>query len=266
MILGDINPQGPITDIPFICPQIRSSEYTLIGDPQNADDYFSRYNGRLEYAIGGEAVDALDLALSAAKAGEISLTPKAFELVDMKTMRLPFEIRNGYYVVKGLDWVIGSGKGGASSLTSSSSSTASATNLFQKKIMNSNSPNAEYLMDRPGLLNIANQLKIEPLVPKRRDNSYMNLVSISPSLQYYKYLNRSSLYRLQHGNSENFPAQIRDVTIMFISLGKIKIETPHGLKLAQKVLFSAIRRMVKYEGAVQQFAIDDKGIFFNKKK
>ncbi|CAO3629174.1 unnamed protein product [Cunninghamella blakesleeana] len=274
VILGDINPQGPITDIPFICPQIRSSEYKLIGDPQNANDYFSRYNGRLEYAIGGEAVDALDLALAVAKAGEISLTPKAFELIDMKIMRLPFEIREGYYIVKGLDWAVGSGKGagagggvgGSTSFIPSSSSSSStttitaasaATNLFQKKLINN--PNAEYLMDRPGLLNIANQLKIEPLVPKRRDNSFMNLTSISPSLQYYKYLNRSSLYRLQHGNSENFPAQIRDVTIMFISLGKIKIETSRGLKLAQKVLFSAIRRMVKYEGAVQQFAIDDKG-------
>ncbi|KAI9307012.1 hypothetical protein BJ944DRAFT_228992 [Cunninghamella echinulata] len=252
VILGDISPQGPITDVPFIRPQIRNSKYDIVGDPQSGDDYFSKYNGRLEYAIGGEAVDALDLALAAAKAGELSITPEAFQLIDLKTMPLSFEMRNGYYVIKGLDWMIGK---------NSSLAPSTSTTRFQKRMNGSVSinPNADYLLDRPGLMNVANQLKIEPLVPKTRDNAYMALASVSSSLQYYKYLNRSSLYRLQHGNSENFPAQIRDVTIMFISLGKIKIETSTGLKLAQKVLFSAIRRMVKYEGAVQQFAIDDKG-------
>ncbi|KAI8331150.1 hypothetical protein BC941DRAFT_439130 [Chlamydoabsidia padenii] len=206
------------------------------------EDYFLRYRGRLEYAIGGDAVESLDKALSAAKAGEISITPEAFDVVNKKTLLLPYEMRDGYYVVKGFDFNGGGGN--------NSRNAPLARNQLQL--------NSDYLSDRPGLINQASQLKIEPLVPKTRDTSFLNL-TVDSNLHYFKYLNRSSLYRLQHSVDGNFPAQFREATIMFISLGKVHIDQPDGLKKAQKALYLAMRRLVKYEGMLQQFAVDDKG-------
>ncbi|ORZ21135.1 hypothetical protein BCR42DRAFT_345789 [Absidia repens] len=285
VILGDIDPKGAITEVPLFVPQVpantgnkssntdegmdknkdRISDDTTAGEgddnqghdgkarPKTTrsgttsayDDYFLRYRGRLEYAIGGEAVESLDKALSAAKAGEISITPEAFQVVNQKTMLLPFEMRDGYYVVKGFDF----GK-----------STTLSRNQQQQQLLMAGPGqlNAEYLSDRPGLICQASQLKIEPLVPKTRDTSFLNL-TMDPSLQYFKYLNRSSLYRLQHSVEGNFPAQFREATIMFISLGKIHVNQQDGLQKAQKALYLAIRRLVKYEGMLQQFAVDDKG-------
>jgi hypothetical protein len=210
------------------------------------DDYFLRYRGRLEYAIGGEAVESLDKALSAAKAGEISITPEAFQVVNQKTMLLPYEMRDGYYVVKGFDFA--------------KSTTLSRNQQQQQlRLAGPDQLNAEYLSDRPGLISQASQLKIEPLIPKTRDTSFLNL-TMDTSLQYFKYLNRSSLYRLQHSGVEgNFPAQFREATIVFISLGKIHVDQQDGLQNAQKAVYLAIQRLVKYEGMLQQFAVDDKG-------
>ncbi|KAI8086298.1 uncharacterized protein BX664DRAFT_335464 [Halteromyces radiatus] len=280
VILGDINPTGAITETPFFYQQVvhvnndtkdkRASNledstpsqsddddsshlnikdgskrsYKSLSTATNYDDYFLRYRGRLEYAIGGQAVEALDKALTAARAGEISITPEAFEVVNEKTMRLPYEIRDGYYVVKGFDF--------------SKPNNLSRSQQLQQQRVSPGQPNADYLSDRPGLIIQASQLKIEPLVPKTRDTSFLNLTT-DPSLQYFKYLNRSALYRLQHSVEGNFPAQFREATIMFISLGKIHVNTSEGLEKAQHALFSAIRRLVKYEGMLQQFAIDDKG-------
>lgn len=212
------------------------------------DEYFLRYRGRLEYAIGGEAVESLDKALSAAKAGEISITPEAFEVVNQKTLLLPYEVRDGYYVVKGFVF----GEGGSGSGGGSNSKSVSLSRNQQL--------NSEYLSDRPGLISQASQLKIEPLVPKTRDTSYLNL-TVDSNLHYFKYLNRSSLYRLQHSVEGNFPAQFREATIMFIGLGKIHIDQPDGLQKAQRALYLAVRRLVRYEGMLQQFAVDDKGNF-----
>ncbi|CAO3590801.1 unnamed protein product [Absidia cylindrospora] len=295
VILGDINPSGAITEVPLFLPHERMNPYTgrhtnrnsnddngkiddlnaggdgdddadsvhdgIIGptepfrrkDVQSGtssiyDDYFLRYRGRLEYAIGGEAVESLDKALSAARAGEISITPEAFDVVNQKTMLLPYEIRNGYYVVQGFDF----GK----------SSNYRCRNQQQQLLRIPAGPGhhntTDSLSDRPGLITKASQLNVEPLVPKTRDTSFLNL-NVDSSLQYFKYLNRSSLYRLQHSVEGNFPAQFREVTIMFISLGKIHVDEQEGLQKAQKALFLAIRRLVKYEGILQQFAVDDKG-------
>lgn len=256
VILGDMNPSGAISEMPLFIPKLGSSigpsNKNDIGGIDNGkkpdfapgvgangqsprrpdstgtskayDDYFLRYRGRLEYAICGEAVDSLDKALSEARAGEISITPETFVMIDQKTMHLSYEMRNGYYVVKGFD--------------------------FDK--------NDTSFGNQHNQLYPASQLKVEPLIPKTRDTSFLTL-TMDSSLQYYKYLNRSSLYRLQHSVDGSFPAQFREATIMFISLGKIHVDEQDGYQKAQKALYLAIRRLVKYEGMLQQFAVDDKG-------
>ncbi|KAI8343565.1 hypothetical protein BC941DRAFT_411733 [Chlamydoabsidia padenii] len=259
IILGDMEPDGAISEIPLFTPEVcenigfgskdginnnKSGSHTdgsgdkpgagntgqstgqgkATGIAKSDDDYFLRYRGRLEYAVCGEAVESLDKALSAAKAGEISITPETFLMIDQKTTHLSYDMRDGYYVVKGFD--------------------------FDK---------SDYVFrNQQNQLNPASQLKVEPLIPKTRDNSLLNLTQ-DCSLQYYKYLNRSSLYRLQHSINGSFPAQFREATIMFISLGKIRVDEQDGFQKAQKALYLAIRRLVKYEGMLQQFAVDDKG-------
>lgn len=222
-------------------------------------DYTLEYTGRLEYAICGPAVESLEDALSAAKAGEMSITPDAFKLFQNQTMNLSYEKRNQFFVVK-----------------SSDAATPKKSGRHHHTASKSGAPYANYLADRPGLMTRAATLNIEPLIPRTRDTSYLELSS-DPNPNYLKYINRSALYRLQHSPDDNFPAQFRDATIMFISLGKLNVATPEGIKIAQKATFTTIQTLVKYEGSVdvvrrvpnglltinvgilQQFAVDDKG-------
>ncbi|KAI9362251.1 hypothetical protein BD770DRAFT_316637 [Pilaira anomala] len=199
------------------------------------------YIGRLEYAICGPVVESLEDALSAAKAGEMSITPEAYDIFQNQSMMsLYYEKRKQFYVVKSSD--VGSNK----------------KNSRFNHGRGTTTPNASYLSTRPGLMNRAATLNIEPLIPRTRNASHFELSS-DPDPYYFKYLNRSALYRLQHSPEDNFPAQFRDVTIMFISLGKLNVATPEGLQIAQRASIATIEALVKYEGVLQQFAVDDKG-------
>ncbi|KAF9341516.1 hypothetical protein BGZ91_007173, partial [Linnemannia elongata] len=59
--------------------------------------------------------------------------------------------------------------------------------------------------------------------------------------------------------NSNFPAQFRNVTILFISLGDVKPWLPEGLAFCQKAMITVHRVISAYEGFIQQFAVDDKG-------
>ncbi|KAI7898064.1 uncharacterized protein BX663DRAFT_270429 [Cokeromyces recurvatus] len=184
------------------------------------------YHGRLEYAIGGQAVDSLDEALSLAKAGEMTITPTAYDIMQRQSSMLNFEQRRRYYIIKSL----------------------------------SNNTRGEYFKSLSGLRRERVKMPmIEPLIPRRRNATYNNL-PLDANRYYFKYINRSALYRLlQIGDNDRLSAQFREVTIMFVSLGKINIDHPEGLEYLQKAVQLVIHSLVKYEGILQQFAIDDKG-------
>ncbi|KAI9478765.1 MAG: hypothetical protein EXX96DRAFT_572195 [Benjaminiella poitrasii] len=210
---------------------------------ENPIDYTLDYIGRLEYAICGPAVESLEEALTAAKAGEMSITPEAYALFQNQTMSLTYEKRKQFFVVKSSDSTTSSKKSGRH---------------YQTHTKSLSRPNASYLADRPELMTRADTLNIEPLIPRTRDTSFLEL-SFNPNPNYLKHINRSALYRLQHSPDDNFTAQFREATIMFISLGKLNVATPNGLQIAQKAVHMAIQIIVKYEGILQQFAVDDKG-------
>jgi len=64
---------------------------------------------------------------------------------------------------------------------------------------------------------------------------------------------------MQHSVDGSIPAQFRETTIMFISLGKTDVTSKDGLKKVHTAVSIAIEALVRYEGMLQQFAIDDKG-------
>lgn len=230
------------------------------------DSYFMEYTGRLEYAICGPAVESLEDALAAAKAGEMSMTPEVYDLALKQSLELTYERRRQFYIVKGYEEQPRRG----------SNSGRHHGNLSNHS---KNTQSASYLASRPELRKQASKLNIEPLVPRIRNKSQMQLSSEESSPHYFKYVNRSALYRLEHSPDGNFPAQFRDVTIMFVSLGKLNCASPEGLETAQKAAVLAMQILVKYEGTMtsygkkdimqdsqpfdagmlQQFAVDDKG-------
>ncbi|KAI8987603.1 hypothetical protein BDF20DRAFT_277734 [Mycotypha africana] len=230
----------------------RNSTYMKESNVESLTIYPLEYTGRLEYAICGPAVESLEDALSAAKAGEMSITPEAYELFQNQTMSLVCEKRNQFYVVKSSETTTISKRGGAIGGVASRQFHSSS---HQKT---PSIPNATYLADRPGLKTRAATLNIEPLIPRTREMNYWKAES-DPNPNYFKYINHSALYRLQHSPDDNFPAQFRDATVMFISLGKLNPATPEGLSIAQKATYTTIRILIKYEGILQQFAVDDKG-------
>lgn len=216
--------------------------------PDVRSEFFLQGHGRLEYAIGGAAITTLDEALSVAKAGEMSLTPEVYDIIRRQSMvDLTFDKRRDFYIVRNVDpktqqsvLMVRGGK----TLLSTTPPTI---------------PNANYLQDKPGLKCKASQLNIEPLVPRIRNTSYMQLSGES-NPYYYKYVNTSALYRLLHSPDGRFPAQFREATIMFVSLGKVDVSNQVQLHTCQTAVKLAIRILIKYEGVLQQFAIDDKGI------
>ncbi|KAI8067021.1 uncharacterized protein B0P05DRAFT_621206 [Gilbertella persicaria] len=233
LVLGDIKPSSSNVK------RKRSSQQKI----KNIEQDPSEYTGRLEYAICGPAVESLEEALTAAKAGEMSITPEAYNIFHNQMMCLSYEKRNQFYVVKGTD-----------TITHHHTKKRHYTS-HQKSI---STPNASYLMDKPGLMKRAATLNIEPLIPKSREDSLLEL-STDPNPDYFKYINRSALYRLQNSPEDNFLPQFRDATIMFISLGKLNVATPKGAKIAQRATVATIQALLKYEGILQQFAVDDKG-------
>lgn len=193
------------------------------------------YDGRLEYAIGGPVVESLDEALSVAKAGEMSITPAVHDIIQKQMENLNFIKRDEYYVLH------------------PDRSDAQLSPTWQQEL-----PNALYLQGKPALMRQAAQLKIEPLVPRIRNTSYMNL-STESNPNYHKYINYSALYRMHHSHDGNFPSQFREATIMFVSLGRLDFCTHAGILAGQRAVKTAIQVFLRYEGILQQFAIDDKG-------
>ncbi|KAI8375100.1 hypothetical protein EDC96DRAFT_497898 [Choanephora cucurbitarum] len=219
------------------------------------DEFFTEYHGRLEYAIGGDVVDSLDEALSIAKAGEMTITPAAYDFIQRQTMNLTFERRRRFFVIR--------------NITEASQNARKTTGTHTLPLRHGNNSNgrkgalqlnnnAEYLKTLPGLQAHASKMELDPLIPRVRNTSHMNL-SVESNRYYFKYINQSALYRLQHSVDGNLPAQFRDVTIMFVSLGKTEVMKKEGLIKVQKAVSLAIGALVKYEGMLQQFAIDDKG-------
>ncbi|CEG62750.1 hypothetical protein RMATCC62417_00028 [Rhizopus microsporus] len=240
VILGDLlsSRDNDITALQITKKKQRFS-YISVNGSENPSDYTLDYTGRLEYAICGPAVESLEDALNAAKAGEMCITPEAYQYFLNQSISLSYEKRGDFYIVKSID----------------SPPPRKGNRPYPASAKGAH---ASYLADAPGLLSRADTLHIEPLVARTRDTSILELSS-DPNPNYLKYINRSALYRLEHSPDDNFPAQFRDATIMFISLGKLNVATTHGLELAQKAVHTAIRTLVKYEGILQQFAVDDKG-------
>ncbi|KAG0795990.1 hypothetical protein G6F22_004998 [Rhizopus arrhizus] len=240
VIVGDMYPnEGQSAEM---AKKKQRFSYVSANGNENPCDYNLEYGGRLEYAICGPAVESLEEALNNAKAGEMSITPEAYDLFQHQSMDLSYEKRSDFYIVKSIE----------------TSTPRKGNRPYQAHIKGFTSANVNYLADTPGLLSRAATLSIEPLVARTRDTSILEL-STDPNPHYLKYINRSALFRLEHSPDDNFSAQFRDATIMFISLGKLNVATPEGLQLAQKAVHTTIRILVKYEGILQQFAVDDKG-------
>lgn len=201
------------------------------------NSYFLEYTGRLEYAICGPAVESLEDSLSAAKAGEMSITPEVYDLIRKQSIDLTFEKRKQFYIVKNKE------------LGPSPTNKVGALRHHHggQHHPKTSDPNAGYLAVRPELQKQASKLNIEPLIPRVRNQSHLYL-SNEMNLNYYKYVNRSALYRLQNSPDGNFPAQFRDVTVMFVSLGQLNVATAEGLEIAQHAAVVAMQLLVKYEG------------------
>ncbi|KAG1464815.1 hypothetical protein G6F46_000496 [Rhizopus delemar] len=231
IILGEMYPANKAeSDARLARIAKKNVHFSFINGDENISDHTLGYNGRLEYAICGPAVESLEDALDAAKAGEMSITSEAFDL--FQGLDLSYEKRGEFYIVKG----IGTQKN-------------KNNRSYQPHFKGFPSIHTNHLAIDSSRFN--QTLHIEPPT-----NDALNPLT-SPN--YLKYINQSALYRLQHSPDNNFPAQFRDVTIMFISLGKLNVATPEGLRSAQRAMRKTIRVLVKYEGILQQFAVDDKG-------
>ncbi|KAI8086018.1 uncharacterized protein BX664DRAFT_334708 [Halteromyces radiatus] len=243
----------------------------LSGDGDESSEQPLPYNGRLEYAICGPAVEALESVLSIAKAGEMCLTPNAFDLVKHHNIPFSYEKRKRFYIIRSTP------NNNAASLYGSTLPTRTIGRHYQQQqfyhnpIYTTIKPSPSFglsrnnnIYDRPHLKQQAQQLSIEPLVPRTRNPPIIITTNggggdDASNPTYLKYINRSALHRLQQGVNDSFPAQFRDVTIMFVSLGKLNPATPDGLQKAQQAADICIKTLVKYEGTLQQFAVDDKG-------
>jgi hypothetical protein len=256
IILGDLDPRESAThQHPASFPQLRTDNANTTnpsGPNVVMDEFFLEYHGRLEYAIGGPVVDALDEALSIAKAGEMSLTESAYEVIQRQSLALVFEPRRRFYVMNDIVDKV--------PLRKSHLPSRSSTGTHSRKGSGVGNCNSDYLRSLPGLYTHGTRLEVEPLIPRIRNTSFMN-IPINSNSDFFKYINRSALYRLRHSIDDTLPAQFRDVTIMFVSLGKTDVTTREGLYNVQKAVLVAIQVLVKYEGMLQQFAIDDKGIY-----
>lgn len=257
IVLGDLDPND--TDArqhASLFPQLRSME-TATDIAPILDEFFLGYRGRLEYAIGGDVVDSLDEALSIAKAGEMSITPAAYDIVKRQVMILNFERRRRFFVIKNITEDRAIRKNGNPHTPSGLRHNTSPLGRKSNAIVQQTS-NADYLKTLPGLRAHASKMSIEPLVPRVR-NTFHNNLPVNSNRFYCKYINRSALYRMQHSVDGSIPAQFREATIMFISLGKTDVLSKEGLKKVQTAAVIAIDALVRYEGMLQQFAIDDKG-------
>lgn len=262
IILGDLDPsESPNFHRPSLYPQIRSTVDNAADFTTVLDEFFMEYHGRLEYAIGGDVVDSLDEGLSLAKAGEMSISPAAYDIVQRQGMNLTFERRRRFFIIKNIvedNPVRKSNISHTSPLRPHNAATNRKTNAVIQT-------NADYLKTLPGLRTNSSKMIFEPLIPRVRNTCHMNL-PVESNRYYFKYISRSALYRMQHSVDGIPPAQFREVTIMFISLGKTDVARRNGLIKVQKAVLLALQALVKYEGNLQQFAIDDKGKICNRPK
>ncbi|KAG1227627.1 hypothetical protein G6F35_002544 [Rhizopus arrhizus] len=255
IVVGDIEHKGtenpkyknayPLVD--------RSMVYN--GEIQSAEEA-SKLNGRLEYAVGGEPVELLDEALSIAKAGELSVTSDAYEIIQRQGMNLLFERRRQFFVINNVADPTITQKSIGFTYGHTFKHPVGAQN--KKNISMNNRTNMDYLKRLPGIRKQATKLTIDPLVPRIRNTSYMN-IPVNRNSFYGKYLNKSALYRMKNSIGGIVPAQFRDVTIMFVSLGKTDVTNKDGLTKVQDVVHIVLKALIEYEGMLQQFAIDDKG-------
>ncbi|KAK5807770.1 hypothetical protein F5H01DRAFT_370680 [Linnemannia elongata] len=181
----------------------------IIGD-EGDDDAFNNLltqeTGRLEYAICGEQMASLDDALNMARAGEVTITKRAWKYVNPDSYPWSEPRRNCF-------------------------------------ILKNNQPTESVEA---------------PLLRKVRNDRLLNTEGdVDPN--YFRYINKSAIHRLILYPDSNFPAQFRNVTILFISLGDVKPWLPEGLALCQKAMITVHRVISAYEGFIQQFAVDDKG-------
>ncbi|KAF9571254.1 hypothetical protein EC968_000797 [Mortierella alpina] len=98
----------------------------------------------------------------------------------------------------------------------------------------------------------------DKLLSRVRNDKLLNK-SVESNPHYYKYINKSAIHRLILYPDNKYPAQFRNVTILFVSLGDIKAWTPEGLDICQRAIYQIHRTTSEYEGFIQQFAVDDKG-------
>jgi hypothetical protein len=255
IILGDLDPNESFNfQHPSLYPQVRSTVENATNFNTVLDEFFMEYHGRLEYAIGGDVVDSLDEGLSLAKAGEMSISPSAYDIVQRQGMNLTFERRRRFFIIKNIledNTVRKTNNLHTSPLRPYNVAASRKSNAVVQT-------NADFLKTLPGLRSNASKMTFEPLVPRVRNTGHMNL-PVESNRYYFKYISRSALYRMQHSVAGIPPAQFREVTIMFISLGKTDVAKRNGLIKVQKAVLLALQALVKYEGNLQQFAIDDKG-------
>ncbi|KAF9539015.1 hypothetical protein EC957_005957 [Mortierella hygrophila] len=181
----------------------------IIGDEGDNDAFnnlLTQETGRLEYAICGEHMSSIDDALNMARAGEVTITKRAWKYVNPDSYPWSEPRRNCF-------------------------------------ILKNNQP--------PETVEA-------PLLRKVRNDRLLNTGGdVNPN--YFKYINKSAIHRLILYPDSNFPAQFRNVTILFISLGDVKPWSPEGLAFCQKAMIIVHQVTSAYEGFIQQFAVDDKG-------
>lgn len=247
IVLGD-----PLHD--YVYPQMRPDVQNATLREDLLNKLYLEYHGRLEYAIGGDVVDSLDDALSSAKAGEMSIAADAYNIVQRQGINLNFEKRGQFYVIKNIAEDQPIRKINQLHPLAPPQNGMPASRKSNSGISN----NADYLKALPGLKKEANALIIEPLTPRIRNTDLMHLPAVM-NRYYFKYVSRSALFRMKHSMDGHLPAQFREVTIMFISLGKANVSQRDELKKVQDVLMLGLESIIKCEGMLQQFAIDDKG-------
>ncbi|KAI1318887.1 hypothetical protein EDD11_005521 [Mortierella claussenii] len=97
-----------------------------------------------------------------------------------------------------------------------------------------------------------------PLLRRVRNERLFN-TPVEDNPHYFKYINKSAIHRLILYPDGAFPAQFRNATILFVSLGDVKPWTAEGLALCQKAIVVVQEIIATYVGFIQQFAVDDKG-------
>ncbi|KAF9950478.1 hypothetical protein BGZ70_001340, partial [Mortierella alpina] len=197
-----------------------------IGRENGLDNLLEQTTGRLEYAVSGEQMADIDDALNMARAGELTITASAWDLVDKETYKW-VEPRRNNFILK-------------------------------------NNKSVHY---------------DDKLLSRVRNDKLLKK-SVESNPHYYKYINKSAIHRLILYPDSTYPAQFRNVTILFVSLGHIKAWTPEGLDICQRAIYQIHRTTSEYEGPepekqilelpwltfkgpligfIQQFAVDDKG-------